>query len=91
MNTTQDLGEITGTSTEWTTRFHFADGPHDGRPEPEDMARLSVEGVQAVIDGVSAGTDRFFGEPVTAVELVSRTVTDYAKGHKLIGPWEVTE
>lgn len=94
MTIIQDLGEVTGTTTEWTNRIHYADGStKDGEPMTEDSARFAVDCVQAHLDAVAAGEDTpgFVTVPASGVELVSRTVTNYAGGHKLIGPWQVTE
>ena len=93
MTTTQDLGEVTGTSAEWAERAHRVDGSveevhifNDERRVREIVAfdRRAIERAQQY--GAVCGLDG-----LTDAEIVSRTVTTYATGHKLIGPWEVTE
>lgn len=94
MTTIEDLGEVTCTTTEWTNRIHYVDGdPKEGDPMTRDSAQFAGECVQLAIAGFAAGEQApsWVTRTPVAVDLVSRTVTDYASGHVLYGPWEVTE
>jgi hypothetical protein len=90
MTATNDLGEVTNTRTEWFSRETDYDGnTHNIGSGDEQQARNIVESTREQIANLNEPWRRHLG--VKHVDLVRRTITEYASGHKLIGPWEVTE
>jgi hypothetical protein len=90
--TGHDLGEVTATTTEWAAQFRYPGGDVKTRVAlDEEQARLTVESVRAYLDEVVSGRRRGRETDAEAAELVSRTVTSYAGGAALLGPWTVTQ
>jgi hypothetical protein len=88
--TISDLGEVTHTATEWSTVRHrrFAVDEFQD-PMTEAAARERIASYRRWLDQL--GTERQEAWQPDTHELVSRTVTEYASGHRLTGPWKVTE
>lgn len=92
MTTIQDLGEVTDTRTEWASRSHICDGSiRLGEPiDDEVRARESYAATRDFYASIHA-RDGWPLDGTLSVDLVSRTVVEYASRHTLIGPWEVAE
>lgn len=92
MTTIHDLGEVTATTVEWGLRRHLFDGRvlHSVRGMAEADAQRKIEAFNDLIADETEQRLRQFNV-AKSVDLVTRTVTLFADGSTLYGPWTVTE
>lgn len=80
--------EITGTRTEFAARLNHYDGTHEIAGQGDEAhARMVVEMKAEHLASLNDATRELGG--VASVELVTRTVTEYADESVRYGKWEV--